>query len=191
MIRAIIFDCFGVLTVDTWQEFAASLPSNQRTEASVLNRVYDAGHLSRAEFGQAMQALTGRQPRYVEDLPVNDLHKNAELFTLIKKLKPSYKIGLLSNIGTNWVLEHFLSPEERALFDTFVFSFDTGLVKPDERIYRLVGERLGEPPAACVMIDDLARNCQGAEDSGMQAIVYRNLTQMRAELQALLKSGAN
>jgi len=62
MIRAIIFDCFGVLTVDVWPEFVASLPLEQQAEASALNRVYDAGHLSRGEFGRAMQALTGKRP---------------------------------------------------------------------------------------------------------------------------------
>jgi len=186
MIRAIIFDCFGVLTVDVWLEFVTSLPLEQQAEASALNRVYDAGHLSRDEFGRAMQDLTGKQPRYVEDLPSNQLHKNADLLALIKELKSTYKIGLISNIGTNWVLEHFLTTEEQALFDTFIFSFEAGLVKPDERIYRLASERLGEPLGACVMIDDLERNCQGATDCGMQAIVYQNLTQMRSELNDLL-----
>jgi len=108
-------------------------------------------------------------------LPSNQLHKNADLLDLIKELKSAYKIGLISNIGTNWVLEHFLTTEEQALFDTFVFSFEAGLVKPDERIYRLASERLGEPPSACVMIDDLERNCQGATDSGMQAIALPEL----------------
>ena len=95
MIRAIIFDCFGVLTVDTWQEFVTSLPPDQQAEASVLNRVYDAGHLSRSEFGQALQDLTGKQPHYVEDMMGNELHKNTDLLALIKELEPSYKIGLL------------------------------------------------------------------------------------------------
>jgi len=113
------------------------------------------------------------------------------LFALISELKPAYKIGLLSNIGTNWVLEHFLTPKEQALFDTFVFSFEVGLVKPDERIYRLVSERLGEPPEACVVIDDLERNCQGAEAIGMQTIVYKNLSQMRSKLGEMLKSDSS
>lgn len=186
MLRAIIFDCFGVLTADTWQEFVTSLPLHQQTEASALNRVYDAGHLSRAEFGRAMQELTGKQPRYVEDLLGDGLLKNTELLAFIKELKQSYKIALLSNIGTNWVLEHFLTPEEQALFDVFVFSFEAGLAKPDGRIYRLASERLGEPPEACVMIDDVERNCQGAEDIGMESIVYQNLTQMRAEFRKKL-----
>ena len=186
MIRALIFDCFGVLTVDTWQEFVTSLPLDQQAEARVLNRVYDACHLSRDEFEQAIQGLTGKQPRYVEDLAGNELRKNTDLLNLIKELKPSYKIGLLSNVGTNWVLDHFLTAKEQALFDTFVFSFEVGLVKPDEQIYRLVCERLGESPDACLLIDDLERNCQGATDIGMQAIVYQNLTQMRSDLSKTL-----
>ena len=188
MIRAIIFDCFGVLTTDTWEEFLTSLPADQRGAASVLNRVYDAGHLTRVEYRRAIQDLTGKQPRYIEDLLGNEIHKNSGLLEFIKQLKPAYKLGLVSNIGTNWVREYFLTVSEQALFDTFVFSFEVGLVKPDERIYRLVSDRLGVPPEACVMIDDVECNCRGAEAIGMQAIVYQNVSQMREELRAILTS---
>jgi epoxide hydrolase-like predicted phosphatase len=187
MIRAIIFDCFGVLTTDLWQEFVTGLSLNQQHDVSALNRAYDAGHLDRDDFMRAVVDLTGKQPHYVEDQQMGDSPKNTALFSDIKVLKQSYKIGLLSNIGTDWVREHFLTTEDRALFDSLVFSFEVGLAKPDERIFRLACDRLGEPPEACVLVDDIERNCRGAEDIGMRAIVYQNLTQMRAELHKLLK----
>jgi len=52
MIKAVIFDCFGVLTVDLWKEFVATLPDEQKQAASDINHSYDRGELTEAEFMQ-------------------------------------------------------------------------------------------------------------------------------------------
>ncbi len=186
MMGAIIFDCFGVLAVDPAQAFVGCLPASQQAAANTLVRVFDTGHLSRSEFRQAMHDLTGQRPHYADNRLVSGLHKNTGLLAYIADLKPRYKIGLLSNIGTNWVREKFLTAAELALFDTCVFSFEVGLAKPDERVYHLIADRLDQPPGSCVLIDDSERNCQGAADMGMQTIVYHSDAQLRHELQTLL-----
>lgn len=186
MIKAIIFDCFGVLTTDKWKEFVASLPKSQVEAASSLNRAYDAGHLTHDEFLQSIKALTGKQPAAVEDLLDNETTKNSQLLDYIEQLKPHYKIGMLSNVATGWVTDSFLTASEQKLFDAMVFSYDVGASKPDHRMYEAIIERLGVAPEECLFIDDSEGHCVAARDSGMQTIWYQNFGQMKTELEKSL-----
>lgn len=186
MIKAVIFDCFGVLTTDTWKEFVGTLPESQRQEASSLNRAYDANQLSKEQFLQAIEDLTGKLPKFVEHQLDNETVKNDELLAYAKELQAHYKIGLLSNIATNWIREKFLTPEEQKIFSDFVLSYEVNLAKPDPKIFELAAERLGVAPEDCVLIDDIELYCTVAKEVGMQTIQYRDFRSTKAELELIL-----
>ena len=186
MIKAVIFDCFGVLTVDLWKEFVATLPDEQKQAASDINHSYDRGELTEAEFMQQVEDLTGRRPSEVEDVRNSDGTKNKELITYIGSLKPDYKIGLLSNIASNWIRENLLTETEQLLFDQMIMSYEVKMTKPDPRIYHLSTERLGVDIQDCVFVDDIEHYCEAARQEGMQAVVYQNFEQMKAELAKIL-----
>lgn len=57
-------------------------------------------------------------------------------------------------------------------FDLIVDATYTGILKPDPRAFDLVTEGLGLPAAACVFVDDQARNLRGAADSGMPYVHF-------------------
>ena len=190
MIRAVIFDCFGVLTTDTWRAFLDSLPQDiDREPAHEANRAYDAGLLTTQEFLGKIQASTGRKPRQVEELSSNEIVKNTQLLSYISELKQTYKIGIISNIATPWIQDAFLSPDELELFDTLVLSYEAGMTKPDPRIYRLACQRLEIEPEEAVFIDDIDRFCRAAEAEGMRAIVYSDFAQLKQDLDAALSRG--
>lgn len=186
MIKAIIFDCFGVLTTDFWKEFTATLPTDQRIPARDLNHAYDGGFISREEFMQQVQKLTGKSPKEVESARNSDGIKNLELLTYIAELKASYKIGLLSNIATNWIRETLLDDKEQTLFDDMVLSFEVGMTKPDPRVFELAAQRLNVAPSQVVFVDDISHYCEAASTVGMKAIAYQNFNQMKLELVEIL-----
>ncbi len=186
MTKAIIFDCFGVLTGDLWKEFVGTLPEEQKNPARSLNHALDAGILSQQDFYKAIHELTGQSPQKVEDIITSSMHKNEALLSYIALLKKQYKIGLLSNISTDWITRDFLSKEESAMFDDMVFSYQIGVTKPDARAFELTAGRLGEAPEDCIFIDDSAMNCEGAERTGMQAILYEDFETLKANLKSML-----
>lgn len=186
MIRAIIFDCFGVLTGDVWREFVASLPLNQQEPARALNRSHDAGKIDLDEFLNEIRELSGTEPIVVDGIVGDDMQKNRPLFDYIAQLKTTYKIGLLSNIGSNWVRESFLSEEEKKLFDEIALSFELGMAKPDPRIFQVVAERIGCEPSECIMVDDGPGNVSAAKSIGMKAIEYKTFVPFKTELENLI-----
>ncbi len=57
-----------------------------------------------------------------------------------------------------------------------------GLVKPDERIYNLILEKLTLEAKECVFIDDRKVNVEGAERVGIKTILFQNVKQLRKKL---------
>lgn len=191
MIKALLFDCFGVLTADTWREFTATLPDDQRAEASELNRQYGAAYISKEEFLQAIDKLTGHRPDHIDRLIDNESTKNLVLLDYIRAQKPNYKIALVSNVGSNWIREQFLTSEEQGLFDEFILSYEVRAAKPDPEIFRVAADKLGVELNECVLIDDVEYYCQVAQTIGMQAICYEDFSQMQTELDKLLADSKN
>jgi len=185
-IKAIIFDCFGVLTTDNWRAFVDALPKGvDVNEARSLNQSFGAGYISREEFFAGVEAITGRTPPLTED--GSEIVKNIPLLGYIGDLRSrGQKIGLLSNIGSSWITETFLSSDEQKLFDEMVLSFEVGMVKPDPNIYELMCRRLDIKPEEAVMVDDVDRYCTAAESVGMHTVVYGDFVQAKQELEEIL-----
>lgn len=74
---------------------------------------------------------------------------------------------------TNWSAETFHHGERRFAFlerfEGILVSGREGLKKPDPAIFRLLCERFSLEPAACVFIDDSARNVESAAALGFVA----------------------
>ena len=73
-----------------------------------------------------------------------------------------------------------------SLFDVVVISGEVGMRKPEARIFELVAARLGRPTSACVLVDDLPWNVEGARSAGMAAVLHTDVDATQAELEALL-----
>lgn len=174
MIRAVIFDCFGVLATGTWSEFCERHFADDETKrvlARDLNRASDGGYITDAEYYGELAMLAGIEPDEVARQLREGIVLNAELFGYVSRLRPDYKIGLLSNVGSDWLYENF-TEDQLALFDAKVLSHDSGYVKPDSRAYELIAERLGVQPEECVFVDDMEHNVAGAQAVGMQAVQH-------------------
>jgi putative hydrolase of the HAD superfamily len=186
-IKAIIFDCFGVLVVSGKEAVDHDYPQFA-TELHDLTLRSDYGYIARGDFDKELSELTGIP---LEGIEAHYWAKNVRsepVFSWVRELKSAgeYKVGLLTNIGKGW-LDDFLPASERAeLFDAEVLSGEVGITKPDQRIYEIIAERLGVEPYECVMIDDLLQNVEGAARAGMQTVLFGSPVQARADLQRVL-----
>ncbi len=187
MIKAVIFDCFGVLTTDGWLPFAQKHFGHDAAllqSAKDLNRQCDARLLDYPEFIitiAEMAHMTAAEAR----TQIEDNVANQPIFDYIVGLKPRYKIGMLSNAGRNWLNDLF-EPQQVALFDQVVLSCDVGTTKPDPRMYEIICEKLGVDAAETVFIDDSAGYIAAARETGMQGIVYKDFDQFKLDLNLLL-----
>jgi len=189
--KAVIFDCFGVLTTERWLEFLAGLPKGVDVDqVRSVHHAYTTGMISQQVCAQQIYDLSGQ--RFAESEDKGEATKNTALLGYIRELRVrGYKIGILSNIGTTWITDTFLTKEEQKLFDGMVLSFEAGMIKPDPRIFMLVCERLGVDPEQALLVDDIDRYCMAAQSVGMQAIVYKNFKQVKSEIEKILAAQQN
>jgi putative hydrolase of the HAD superfamily len=188
MISAVIFDCYGVLTTDGWLEFCdANLKDPlQRALARDLLHQHDKGFISLTEFATQAAELTHVSSEELEHVISNHDNKNEPLLAYIAELKTKgLKIGMLSNVGEDW-LNHFLTAAERALFDDILLSYKVNLTKPDPLIYQMAVDRLEMIPQQCVFVDDRQGNIDGAMNIDMQGILYNGFDSFKQSLEALL-----
>lgn len=112
-----------------------------------------------------------------------------ELVAAIRELRLRYRTGLLSNAFSD--LRGLVTEQWKIAdaFDELVISAEEGVMKPDERIYRITLERLGVAAQEAVFVDDFKRNVEAAERAGIRAIHFRGPQQAWSELEQILKDG--
>ncbi|HYK38235.1 HAD-IA family hydrolase, partial [Alloacidobacterium sp.] len=68
-------------------------------------------------------------------------------------------------------------------FDHHTWSCELGIAKPDPAIYIHTCEKLGVAPAEALFLDDKAENIHAAEGVGLVGIQFKNIEQLRRELE--------
>ncbi|OHB73889.1 MAG: hypothetical protein A2Z25_10020 [Planctomycetes bacterium RBG_16_55_9] len=107
-----------------------------------------------------------------------------EMFSLASSLhNKGYKTALLSN--TELPAAEFFRELGYDMFDVLVFSCTEGVAKPERKIYEVTLERLGSQAGQSVFIDDRPDYIQGAEEVGLNTILFEGIAQVREKLAQL------
>ncbi|MEP6710504.1 MAG: HAD family phosphatase [Candidatus Saccharibacteria bacterium] len=187
MIRALIFDCFGVLYHGSLAHLRELTSPDDWRALEDLRVAYDRGFIAIADYYSGLSELIGKTPDEIDHMMRSDHIRNEPLIDFIRTHRKEYKIALLTNIGTE-LLNRLFSPEEQTdFFDVVVESNKTGMLKPYPEIYMYAVEKLGLTPQECLMIDDLETNIDGAEAVGMRGIVFHTVSQFETDLRVILE----
>ncbi len=189
MIKAIIFDCFGVLLTDAMQLLRAEVQDDDPAMAREISEIISAnnhGLMQPAESNRRIAELLGVSIEELRSRVAGSEVRDKHLFDYIEKLRANYKTALLSNIAGSSLGRRFPDGELNRYFDAIVASGDIGYAKPEPEAYEITAERLGVRLDECVFTDDRELFCEGASSVGMRAILYTDFAQFAHELEALL-----
>lgn len=197
-IQAVLFDYGGVVGRLDRQEMAHLEDKYGLPEGGFWHALFEIPEWHKVEVGRGSERewLRGALDKLYElaGRPIPGIRQDwhhiwkgidEEVVSLARKLRPRYKVGMISNATKN--LEKVLENHHGIIdiFDVIINSARVGLAKPDVRIYHLAAERLGVPVSACVFIDDLILNVEGARAAGMQAFHFQGAADMERQLRAL------
>lgn len=190
MIKAILFDCFGVLYLPKsdyiYQQLVVN-PTAHHDEIRDLINQNEYGLLDDEELFKGIAEYTGLDLSDVKRHLVRGFVRDQAIVDYTQQLRQHYKIALLSNLGHDSMV-HFFTPQDREkLFDAVVISGDVGMIKPHPEIYEYACRQLGVDVSEAVMVDDVEANCDGARQAGLRAIQYNSLEQLKAELGKMLE----
>jgi putative hydrolase of the HAD superfamily len=209
-IRAIVSDFGGVLTTPLLGSFERvqdeiDIPAESLGKALAAatadrgdNPLFELerGELEEVAFLELLnthlEPLVGHRPHLhrFREVYFDALDPNEPMIALMRELKASgLKMAMLTNNVREWEpLWRSMMPVDE-IFEEVVDSAFVGCRKPEGRIYRLTMERIGMDAAACLFIDDLQVNCEGAEKAGMKAVHFRDNEQAIAEIRAAVGQG--
>ena len=194
MIQNILFDMGNVLLRFDRRTFLDRLDVTEEDKQLLLKEVFlseewvlmDAGIL-REETAEPI--MCSRLPQHLHeavhqltscwDLPIMPMEGMYELVRELKKA--GYGIYLLSNAS---VRQHDYWPRVPGseFFDGTLISADEKVMKPQLEIYRLCMQRFGLKPEACIFIDDVQANIDGAAACGIAGVVFQGADALRSSL---------
>lgn len=186
MIKAILFDCFGVLYEGSLEVLAGMAPAENRQAVHDANIAKDYGYIDYHEYLLRLAELIGITAPEVDDIIAKHHVPNRELIAYAEQLKEGHTTALLSNIG-NQVMDRLFDGRVEEAFNHVFLSYKIGLAKPNPEIFIYAAKKLGVSPEECVMIDDIADNCEGAEVVGMHSIQHTSNATTIEKLQKLLE----
>ncbi len=190
MIKNIVFDVGGVLVDFCYMEYMRKLgfPEEVCKEFEsdiILSQLWndmDKGDLlmdkAKIKFKARLREMYRPCDREV-DLFVENIKGIVKEYDyaepLLQRLKDSgYKVYILSNYPKDLSDLHWKDFKFLPVADGYIISAYERIVKPDEKIYRLLTERFGVNLSESVFIDDRQINIDAAEKLGMQAILFRD-----------------
>jgi putative hydrolase of the HAD superfamily len=194
--EAALFDFGGVLTTPVWDSFstfcreegldpdAVKRLFREDPEALALLRGLETGAIPEPEFERAFGAKLGlaNHERLIDSMFAGMRPLEPMIATVRDLRQGGLRTGLISN---SWSTGHYDRALLDELFDAALISGELGMHKPEPEIYLLAAERIGAPPRACLFVDDLRENCDGAEAVGMTAIRHRGAEETRKRLEEL------
>ncbi|MCJ7681882.1 MAG: HAD family phosphatase [Candidatus Aminicenantes bacterium] len=147
-------------------------------------REFESGRMSPEEFQKRISSILGaavdQETFYIH---YNDIFcVDSPVTSLIKSLRPTYRLILLSNTDVKRYGFITASFPEIFFFDAYVLSYEVGAVKPEPAIYRAALDRAQAKPAECLFIDDLLENVEAANRLGFQTVHFFSGTDLRKEL---------
>lgn len=186
MIKAVIFDFFGVIRSDDFWQFLKRDPLTDIAFNELAGEV-NIGAIGWKTFVNKVAQAAVRTPEEINAMYAAE-KIDPLVVGMIHELHKNYKTGLLTNASQEFIepllKEHHLAE----LFDAVVVSSRLGFIKPDPRIFKEMLTQLNIKPAEAVYVDDLERHVNGANALGMNAILFRNYRQCKKELDAVLKT---
>ena len=158
--RGVLLDFGGVLWNMRWdvcQELERSHGLPRRTLFETLYRTptWEAIERGRGEreawldeAHRLLEARAGRTLPRLHALWISSQHLITENVALVQALRPSYRIGILSNADASLRNRLRDGPGIHDLFHAIVCSAEVGMAKPEPEVYRLAADRLSVPPEA-------------------------------------------
>ncbi len=157
---------------------------------SELIKLLGKGEISEEQFWQRYLKVTkSTKPLPKKSLFVREYSKRykpyKKVLDVLNRLKANgYKLAMLSNTIEPHA-ELVKNMQIYQLFDIRIFSNEVGLLKPDEKIFRLVLKKLDVDSQETVFIDDKEEHISAANNLGLKGITFKNPKQLSTELRRL------
>ena len=194
-VKAIVFDAGGVLFNSAESLFSEPIKYVAKISGKPMEivdeayreviREIESREVDKESFWNLLTTKLGVDISYSIQDPIAEgfkkFKKDTGVLGIVSRLKPKYKVALVSNANAIEAATEEVSSIYRE-FDEVVLSFKIGVRKPHPKIYQTIFDRLKVKPEETVFVDNSPTNIEEAKKLGMKAILFKNANQLRSEL---------
>jgi len=205
MIKAVIFDYGNVVSLTQTGDCADEMEKMTGIPANIFRSVYDKfrfefdrGTIDGVEMYRQLLADAG----YIEQSKDTEMLKKIALMDMqswrayhkdvcdwaLSLQKEGFKIGVLSNMPTEFLTYY---EKEIPIFnfaDYACFSCRVKLIKPEEAIYRVCLDGLGIKAEEGVFFDDIQENIDAGNKVGLHACLWTGLDKAKEDFASIIAS---
>lgn len=199
MLKAVLFDFDGVLTVDktgsqsTLRSLArhTGIPEERlRTAYYRHNRAMLDGKKTHADIWDEFCAEVGQPVDYsLLHTAFVETPLDGEMLSLLRELKGTYRIGMVTDNKVDRIEAILMYHDLHALFDVVTISAEVGSGKVERTIFERTLEALGLKAEECLFIDNTAKNLVVPQMMGMETCLFdddkRDVEGLRQQIDAL------
>lgn len=182
----VIFDFFDVLWPDDYKAWLARHGYAAQGAFKDASERQDRGEIDVAGFIELLSQHSGMSVAEIRAEFGRDSSVDEGVLAILKGLKVhQYKVGLLSNAPSSHLRNILERNDLSQYFDAIAISSEIGHIKPNPEIFHHILGELDSQPAEAIFIDDNMHNVLGAEQVGLQGILFTSAMDLRHELSVL------
>jgi FMN phosphatase YigB (HAD superfamily) len=199
MIKAIIFDNFGVLVGSNEENVfpAIRLALKNETLSQKFKKVYlakmdqtDLGKISADDFFELIAqkiGIPGEGLRF-RKIAYSSFQERAGMLGLARRIKNDYELAIITDApkifreyAKNWPVVAEFEPQK------IFISSEIGMTKKNPKLFEYVLKKLNLNPGEAIFIDDNEDNIRVANSVGINTIRFETPEKLKKELKSLLK----
>lgn len=185
MYKVILFDFFGVIRTDAYRAWLSRHDYPYEGAFREASRQMDVGLIDGKEFLQQLSDITGQAPEDIYRDMEDGVSVDIAVISLIKELKQSHQIGLLSNASGAFLREELNKIGITDLFDQIFASSELGFAKPSPEIFHHALSHFTTIPDATIFIDDSLANVAAADELGITSLLFTDSKTLHKQLSGL------
>lgn len=183
MKKVVLFDFFGVIGYElspVWfrKHYDGSIADAEKHR---LVDPGDRGAITEWDMFRNISAETGVPPEQIRREWMDMVTIDERVVEFIKKVRKSYPVYLLSNALSSFLREILEKNDLYGLFDAVFISAEIKMAKPDPEFFTECLSRIGVNAEDTVMIDDNAKNLEGARSVGIDTIHFSDFGHFETE----------
>ena len=196
MIKAVCFDLDGVFfTESSFREFKISI-SDYTNQSGLIDDVFHGSMMSDFKTNLITEETYWDYVRHTLEITLTnkEIFKilresyvvNAHVKSYVCKLREAgYSTCLCSNNFLTRIRE--LQDEFAFLnyFDTKIFSYEIGVMKPNLNIFQALVDQCGFDASEIVYSDDSESNLSGAKEVGIHTFIFHDINQFKQSLKSI------
>jgi len=195
--EVVVFDLGKVLVDFDYGIAAAKIAAKGKSTSDEVNHFiaqspllfrYETGLITKQDFYAEVCKTTG----YCGDLEEFASHFS-DIFTPIEPMvslqaelrrrgTPTYIFSNTNDLAIGHIRKNF---PFFANFDGYIFSYEHGAMKPDEKIYQVVEDMSGKRSSAILYLDDRLENVEAGARRGWQTILQESPEKSMADIRRL------